>query len=93
MVTSYTIEQLVSKEEDWENDGCWKAEERSIAGDSDGEVGPGHWHPRLQAEQLYQQDQQSASKAERPAEDAPVSHALVGQMSSMCSDAECHTGE
>lgn len=78
MVAHLTGEPLVLKEKDREDDRGREAEEGGVAGDSDGEVGPGNWGAHLEAEQLHQQDQQGTGEAERPAEDAPVSHAFTG---------------
>lgn len=79
MVASLPVEPLVLEEKDWKNDRGREAEEGSIAGDSDGEIGPGHRGSSLEAEQLHKQDQQGAGEAERPAKDTPVSHATTGQ--------------
>lgn len=60
-----------------EDYGGGQAEEGSVAGEGDGEVLPGDGGLGLEAEQLHQDDQQGPGKAEGPAEDAPVSGAVV----------------
>lgn len=93
IVANLAMGPLFLEEKKWEDDRGREAEEGGVAGDSDGEIGPGHWDSGLEAELLHQQDQQGAGEAERPAEDAPVSHASVKQWGSVCCDTERHTGE
>lgn len=93
MVPSVAAVRLVPKEIDRKDDRGREAEEGSVAGHGDGEIGPGHWGSGLETEQLHEQDQQGAGEAERPAEDAPVGHASAGQIGPVCYDAERHAGK
>lgn len=75
-----------------EDDGGRQAEQGGVTGKGDWEVLPGNRSSGLQAEQLHQDDEQSPGKAEGPAEDAPVSSAVV-ESAAMNGHGESHTGE
>lgn len=80
------------EEVEGEDDGGGQAEQGGVAGECDGEVLPGDRGSGLKAKQLHQDDKQSPSEAEGPAEDAPVSGAVV-YPGTMDRHGEGHTGE
>lgn len=93
MIANFLGEILTLEKKHRENDRGREAEEGGVAGDCDGEVGPGDRDSGLEAALLHQQDQQGTGEAESPAEDAPVRHTSVGQPASICYDAESGAGE
>lgn len=80
------------EEVEGEDDGGRQAEQGGVASKGDGEVLPGKGGSGLQAEQLHQDNEQSPSEAEGPAEDAPVS-GTMGDSAAMHGHGESHAGE
>lgn len=78
--------------EDGKNDGGWKAEQGGVAGKGDGEVLPRNRGSGLKAKQLHQDNKQSPSETEGPAEDAPITSSM-GESATVYSHGEGHAGE
>lgn len=84
VVTRFTWSCWALEEVEGEDDGGRQAEQGGVAGKGDREILPGNRGSGLKAEQLHQDDKQSPSEAEGPAEDAPVSGAMVESASMHC---------
>ncbi len=92
VVSRLVAPRFALQEVEREYDGCRQAKKRSIAGESNREVVPGHRCARLETHELHHQNQQGPGEAESPAEDAPVVHAAADRPS-VGRHAKRHTSE
>lgn len=92
VITRFTRSCGALEEVEGEDDGGRQAEQGGVAGEGDREILPGNRGSGLKAEQLHQDDKQSPGEAEGPAEDAPVSGAMV-ESASMHGHREGNAGE
>jgi len=88
----FAVARGALEEVEGEDDGGGQAEQGGVAGEGDREVLPGNGGSGLEAEELYQEDHQAAGETEGPAEDAPVSGAVVDS-GPVHGQGEGHAGE
>lgn len=88
----FTLARGALEEVEGEDDGGGQAEQGGVAGEGDREVLPGNGSSGLEAEELHQEDEQTPGETEGPAEDAPVSGAVV-EFASVHGQGEGHAGE